>query len=105
MGHARALLAVTSSLKQAEAAKVVADKGLSVRQTEALVKKILAGNSTGSSNTGSSTVDRDIQRLENDLGDRLGAKVAIQHGSKGKGKLVITYNSTDELEGILKHIK
>ncbi len=50
-------------------------------------------------------VDPDIQRLENELADKLGARVAIQHGSKGRGKLVVTYNSLDELDGIIAHIQ
>jgi ParB family chromosome partitioning protein len=104
MGHARALLAISTSLQQAEAARHVADKGLSVRQTEMLVKKLLAGRKIGRKSV-SGTVDRDIQRLQNELGDTLGAKVTIQHGAKGKGKLVISYNSSDELQGILGHIK
>jgi len=102
MGHARALLPLTSGLKQSEAAKTVVNKGLSVRQTEALVKKLLAGN-TGGGSGGSK--DRDILRLEKEVGEKLGTQVAIQHTAKGKGKLVIAYNSTDELEGILRHIK
>ena len=51
-----------------------------------------------------SAADPDIQRLERDLADKLGAKVAFQHSASGKGKLVVTYNSLDELEGILAHI-
>ena len=102
-GHARALLAITGSLKQTQAAKTVVSKGLSVRQTEALVKRLLeAKTSAGSSGV---SKDRDIMRLEKEVGEKLGAKVAIQHGAKGKGKLVISYNSTDELDGILQHIK
>jgi ParB family chromosome partitioning protein len=104
MGHARALLALSGSRSQAEAAREVIAKGLSVRQTEALVKRLQSGASTHRTKT-APVVDRDIQRLQNDLGDKLGAKVAIQHGAKGKGKLVISYNSNDELEGILEHIK
>jgi ParB family chromosome partitioning protein len=104
MGHARALLALPASRSQAEAAREVAGKGLSVRQTEALVKRLLAGGSVHPAKS-APAVDRDIQRLENELGDKLGAKVAIQRGAKGKGKLVISYNSNDELEGILGHIK
>jgi ParB family chromosome partitioning protein len=50
-------------------------------------------------------VDPDIQRLERDLADKLGAKVMFQHSASGKGKLVVTYNSLDELEGILGHIQ
>lgn len=106
MGHARALLALGSGLKQTEAAKIIVDKGLSVRQTEALVKKLLSGHTGGGGgHTGGGTKDRDILRLEKEVGEKLGAKVAIQHGAKGQGKLVISYNSTDELEGILGHIK
>jgi len=104
MGHARALLALPASRNQARAAMEVVAKGMSVRQTEAMVKRLLSGKQLKPSKKPAST-DRDIQRLENELGDRLGAKVAIQHGAKGKGKLVITYNSNDELEGILGHIK
>lgn len=105
MGHARALLALPGSLKQLEAANTVVSKDLSVRQTEALVKKLLAGGTGGGHAGGGGTKDRDILRLEKEVGEKLGAKVAIQHGAKGKGKLVIAYNSTDELEGILGHIK
>ena len=49
--------------------------------------------------------DPNIRRLEQDLSERLGASVSLQHGSKGKGKLVISYNSLDELDGILAHIR
>ena len=104
MGHARALLVLSGSRSQAEAAREVIAKGLSVRQTEALVKRLQAGK-TAHKTKSTPAVDRDIQRLQNDLGDKLGAKVAIQHGAKGKGKLIISYNSSDELEGILGHIK
>lgn len=102
MGHARALLALSGDL-QSRIARIVAGKGLSVRETEKLVKRTLehpAGEAKSEKR-----VDPDIRRLEQDLGDRIGARVAIQHGSKGKGKLVIQYNSLDELDGILEHIK
>jgi len=104
MGHARALLALSGSRSQADAAREVVAKGLSVRQTEAMVKRLQKGTS-GKTGTSHSGVDADIRRLQQDLGDKLGAKVAIQHTAKGKGKLVISYNSNDELEGILEHIK
>jgi len=104
MGHARALLALSGSRSQAEAARHVVEGDLSVRQTEALVKRLQAGNTIKPASS-APHVDRDIQRLQNDLGDKLGAKVALQHSAKGKGKLVISYNSLDELEGILGHIK
>ncbi len=102
MGHARALLALSGDL-QSRIARIVAGKGLSVRETEKLVKRTLehpAGEAKSEKR-----VDPDIRRLEQDLGDRIGVRVAIQHGSKGKGKLVIQYNSLDELDGILEHIK
>ncbi len=102
MGHARALLALAGEL-QSQIARIVAAKGLSVRETEKLVKRTL--EHPGGEVKSEQKVDPDIRRLEQDLGDRIGAKVAIQHGSKGKGKLVIQYNSLDELDGILDHIK
>ncbi|TDJ46054.1 MAG: ParB/RepB/Spo0J family partition protein [Gammaproteobacteria bacterium] len=104
MGHARALLGLSGSRNQADAAREVVAKDLSVRQTEALVKRLQKGSSSNSSNN-KATVDPDIRRLQLELGEKLGAKVAIQHTVKGAGKLVISYNSNDELEGILGHIK
>jgi ParB family chromosome partitioning protein len=102
MGHARALLALSGE-QQSEVARSVVGKGLSVRETERLVKRTLEGPSTGA--VKEKRPDPDIHRLEQDLGERIGARVAIQHGAKGKGKLVIAYNSLDELDGILEHIK
>lgn len=106
MGHARALLALSGSRSQAEAAHEVVARGLSVRQTEALVKKWQSGGADRTSKpSAAGRLDPDIRRLQDDLSVRLGARVAIQHGRGGKGKLVINYNSVDELDGILKHIK
>ena len=101
MGHARALLGLTGGA-QFKAAKDVAERGLSVRETERLVKK-LAHPETAKHVTKSK--DPDTQRLENDLSEKLGAKVHFQTGKGGKGKVVIEYNSLDELDGILSHIK
>lgn len=101
MGHARALLSLPD-LEQAEAARKVVKRSLSVRQTESLVRRLLAAGST--STTGKAT-DPDIRNLEEKLADRLGAKVLIQHNAKGKGRLVVKYNSLDELDGVLSHIK
>lgn len=101
MGHARALLAL-SGVQQSKAGRTVAAKQLSVRQTEALVKRLLTED-TGEKRV--KYVDPDIRQLEQKLSDQLGSAVAIQHGSKGKGKLVIKYNSAEELDGILSHIK
>jgi ParB family chromosome partitioning protein len=102
MGHARALLGLSGE-QQSEVARSVVGKGLSVRETERLVKRTLEGPAPGSAKE--RRPDPDIHRLEQDLGERIGARVAIQHGAKGKGKLVISYNSLDELDGILHHIK
>ncbi|MCW8919685.1 MAG: ParB/RepB/Spo0J family partition protein [Gammaproteobacteria bacterium] len=102
MGHARALLALSGE-QQSEVARSVVGKGLSVRETERLVKRTLEGHPPGA--VKEKRTDPDIHRLEQDLGERIGARVAIQHGAKGKGKLVINYNSLDELDGILQHIK
>ena len=103
MGHARALLAIVDTRMQAEVAQLVAKKSLSVRETERLVKRMLDGK--GKQRPRSGTLDPDIRRLQDDLSERLGARVHIQHGTKGRGKLIVGYNSLDELEGILGHIK
>ena len=102
MGHARALLSLTSRRQQIEVAGLVAKKGLSVRETEALVRRLLAPASQRAGEP--PPKDPDIQRLEFELADKLGAKVLFQHSASGKGKLVVSYNSLDELEGILAHI-
>jgi ParB family transcriptional regulator, chromosome partitioning protein len=103
MGHARALLGLTSRRQQIEVAALVAKKSLSVRDTEALVRRII--NPQTASKQESPPADPDIQRLELELADKLGAKVSFQHSASGKGKLVVSYNSLDELEGILAHIQ
>lgn len=104
MGHARALLGLEDARIQAEVAALVAKKGLSVRETEALVRRVLEGRDAGYRRQ-PEKADPDVQRLELDLAERLGARVAIQQGRKGRGKLVISYNSLDELEGIMAHIR
>jgi ParB family chromosome partitioning protein len=105
MGHARALLALPQSRQQSEVALLVANKGLSVRETEALVRRLLAGApSADGSAMQSPARDPNVARLEQDLADKLGARVAIRQGSGGKGTLVVSYNSLDELDGILQHI-
>ncbi|MBK6597033.1 MAG: ParB/RepB/Spo0J family partition protein [Proteobacteria bacterium] len=104
MGHARALLGLSARRQQVEVAALVARKGLSVRETEALVRSMLqparARNDAAADNR-----DPNVRKLEQDLADKLGAKVAIQHAASGKGKLVVSYNSLDELDGILAHIE
>jgi ParB family chromosome partitioning protein len=104
MGHARALLGLATRRQQIEVATLVAKKSLSVRDTEALVRRIINPKATDSG-ANPAAVDPDIQRLETDIAEKLGAKVAFQHLASGKGKLIVSYNSLDELEGILAHIQ
>jgi ParB family transcriptional regulator, chromosome partitioning protein len=104
MGHARALLALTQRRQQTEVGLLVAKKSLSVRDTEALVRRLQAPAGGGSVEPAASR-DPNVERLEQDLAEKLGARVAIQHGSGGKGKLVVSYNSLDELDGIIAHIQ
>jgi len=103
MGHARALLALPPRT-QVDAAHRVVDGGLSVRAAEKLVKKLLATGDKPAPKA-STRRDPDLVRLEQDLSDRVGAPVQVQAGAKGKGKLVISYSSLDELDGILEHIQ
>ncbi|MDF2179716.1 ParB/RepB/Spo0J family partition protein [Aliiglaciecola sp. CAU 1673] len=100
MGHARALLALEGD-SQNEAARTVVAKGMTVRDTEKLVKKYLEPTPAKSP----VKLDPDIKRLESKLSENLGAVVTIAHTPKGKGKLVINYSSLDELDGILARIK
>jgi len=102
MGHARALLALSSRRQQVEVATIVAKRGLSVRDTEALVRRLQ--HPAPASVEPAQAADANVRRLEQDLADKLGAKVLIQHSRGGKGKLVVSYNSLDELDGILAHI-
>ncbi len=104
MGHARALLALKDGL-QSEAAALVAKNGLSVRETEALVRRLASGEPQHAPKKAAASMDPDVRRLLEDLTGRLGARVDLKQGSGGKGKLVISYNSLDELDGILAHIQ
>ncbi len=101
MGHARALLALPEHL-QSQAAQQVVAKAMSVRQTEALVRNLLAAQDSDAKQP---KVDANIVQLQDTLSEKIGVPVQIQHGAKGKGKLVLKYNSLDELDGILNHIK
>lgn len=100
MGHARALLALPGPL-QLSAAKNIADKGLSVREAEQLVNRLQNQNKP----VKAKAMDPDINRLQSMLTNQLKARVIIQHTGKGSGKLVIHYNSLDELDGIMEHFK
>ncbi|VAW87932.1 Chromosome (plasmid) partitioning protein ParB [hydrothermal vent metagenome] len=101
MGHARALLSLQGDAQEQTAREVVA-KALSVRETEQLVRRYA---SSRDKSTPATLVDPDIQRLQDQLSERLGAKVKFQHGAKGKGKVIIHYSNLDELDGILAHVK
>ena len=109
MGHARALLGLENRRKQVELALLVVKKGLSVRETEALVRRLSQPNGASAAGKGDRASaggrDPNVQRLENDLMEKLGAKVQILHTAKGGGKLVVAYHSLDELDGILAHIQ
>jgi len=99
-GHAKALLGL-SGLMQAEVARTAVAKGLTVRQTEALVRKMLKPPVEQEKQKDNS----DIRVLQDKLSEQIGVPVLIEHSTKGKGKLTLKYNSLDELEGILEHIK
>ncbi|HCL14070.1 ParB/RepB/Spo0J family partition protein [Stutzerimonas stutzeri] len=101
MGHARALLGLPAD-QQIEGARHVVARGLTVRQTEALVRQWLSSKEAPKVEV---KVDPDISRLEQRLAERLGSPVQIKHGQKGKGQLVIRYSSLDELQGVLAHIR
>ncbi len=103
MGHARTLLSLTDSSMQLEVANLIIEKKLSVRDTESLVRSILEG--ANKPKTKKQPEDPDIKRLESSLTQKLGATVSIKHAKSGKGRLVIAYNSSDELQGILDRIR
>jgi ParB family chromosome partitioning protein len=100
MGHARALL-VLSTAKQRQAAHEVVARELTVRQTEALVKRLQEGQPPHQE----PSPPADVARLESQLGELLGAPVSIRHGRSGKGRVTIRYASLDELDGILAHMR
>ena len=107
MGHARALLGLSTRSEQAAAAARVLQQKMSVRQTEALVRQLLqkADAKPGAKAKPASGRDANISHLEQELSEKLGAKVEFQTAAGGKGRLVLHYNSLDELEGILEHIR
>lgn len=102
MGHARALLALPA-MAQLQAGRTVFQKGLNVRETERLVRKLIEAKENPPAEE--EKEDPNIRHLQEDLSNKLGAKVKIHYSATGKGKLEIQYNSLDELDGILNHIK
>ena len=100
MGHARALLAL-AGMQQIEAARAVVTKDLSVRDTEKLVGQLLRSKP---GKTAAKTADRDVMRLEEELAQKLGTKVQLKAGSKGRGTLLIQYSSLAQLDAILARL-
>jgi ParB family transcriptional regulator, chromosome partitioning protein len=108
MGHARALLPVAPKRRQVELAQQIVREQLSVREVEVLVRKLQApapGKGPPPVSAAAQQIDPNVNALQQDLSERLGAKVLIQQGPNGSGRLVISYNSLDEFDGILTHIR
>lgn len=104
MGHARSLISL-SEPHQVVAANQIVDKGLSVRQAEALARKLTAEEQNHNAGAADIENNPDIEALQEKLSNQLGANVLLQCNARGKGKMVISYNSLDELDGILAHIQ
>lgn len=102
MGHARCLLSLPSNQQRSIARQIIA-RSLSVRQAEALVRKTQQDAKDETKMVPSASGD--IEKLEEGLSEHVGVPVKVQHGAKGKGKLVFNYKSLDELDGILAHLK
>ena len=101
MGHARALLAL-AGMQQIQTARLIAKRGMSVRETETLVGRLVRGASVKKS---AKAVDRDVMRLQEELAQKLGTKVQIKTGTKGRGSVNIQYSSLDQLDAILSRLK
>jgi ParB family chromosome partitioning protein len=104
MGHARSLISL-SEQQQIDVANQIVDKGLSVRQSEALVRKMIAAAENKDTIASNIENNPDIDALQEKLSNQLGASVLLQCNARGKGKMVISYNTLDELDGILAHIQ
>ncbi len=102
MGHARALLALTG-MQQIETARLIAERGMSVRDTEKLVGRLVTGVAGKKTRR---ITDRDILRLQEELSQKLGTSVAVKVGAKkGSGKLIIAYSTLDQLDAVLARLK
>lgn len=104
MGHARALLAISNPGQQLDVARQIIKNGLSVREAEKLIRRVLGG-ATSKPAKKTHAQNADIRRLEIEISEKLGAKVSVDHTAKGTGQIVIRYNTLDELDGILKHLR
>ena len=103
MGHARALLALDNLSQQVGVAMLVVKQNLSVRATENYIRNI--GKKLGRKKNSSESLNPDVHRLEISIAEKIGAKLQIKHKTNGNGQIIINYNSLDELEGIIEHIK
>lgn len=102
MGHARALLPLKGGAQRRAAEQMVA-RQMSVREAERVVRRLL--DPPDRKLPRNRAKDPNIAGLESELSEKLGAAVALRHKASGKGMLVIRYNSLDELDGIIGHIK
>jgi len=100
MGHARCLLPLDEA-QQLQLAREVVAKGLSVRQTEELVRKAQQIPKP----TEAKADDADINHLQNRLSNAIGAAVTIKQSAKGKGKMTISYATLDQLDGIIARLE
>jgi len=104
MGHARALLTLDPALAL-KLAKQAAEHGWSVRELEAAARRAQTAPKGKAAGKTVAKRDANVEALERELAEKLATKVNIQHGRGGRGKLVITYHSLDELDGILERIR
>lgn len=104
MGHARALLAVDGATQVQLGHRIIV-KGLSVREAEALVTRAQKGEPKPQRKVAGSVRNRDMERLEEELSDTLGAVVTVRTDSKGRGKVVVGFSSLDQLDGILARLR
>lgn len=102
MGHARALLSLPAE-QQVHAARTVLSRQLSVRQTEALVRHLQSQKQVKGKAV--PEPDPDIRSLQDDLAEKLGTEVVVEHSAKGRGRLILKYHSLDQLDGILARIR
>lgn len=102
MGHARALLTLDRG-DQLYCARIISKKGLSVREAEDLARR--TQTQPRQVFKPAESIDPDVRNLQVRLSETIGVPVKIQHSKKGKGKLIISYNNLDELDGVLAHIK
>ena len=102
MGHARTLLALEGE-SQSQAALQIVEKGLSVRETEQLIRRLLKPSTADKQEVPQPSLE-EIERIEQRIADKLGKGFSIKHRPNGKGKLVFDYSNVDELKRLIKQI-